>query len=812
MNGLLKDFRYALRSLLRAPGFTLAAVLALGLGTGSATAIFSLLDGVVLRPLPFAEPDRLVSLYESNSVKGLEREQLSSVNFLDYRALDAVFTDAAAWWQPDINLSDPRSGDPTRITGVETSRNLFTVLGVRPRIGAGFTMDSTIWNSTPEAVISDRLWRTRFAGDPAIIGRTIQLNGFAHTIVGVMPAGFAFPGKTDLWQGLDWNLAYHSRGAHFMDAVARLKPGVTLEQASRELDALTTRLGSEHRATNADWTARMVRLDREITGIFRPALFALFGAAGLLMVIACINVANLLLARASARQREVAIRAAIGASRGRLIRQLLTESLVLAALGSTLGFAVAALGVKGLLAWSPVDIPRAGEVQVDLTMLLFSTVLAALTALGFGLAPAWLMSRAQLQDALREGATSVSAGSGKLHARNALVVAEVALAVMLLCGAGLLIRSVGQLLREEAGVDATRTLTANVQLPEAAYDDWNRIASVFTTLLADVSQHPEVAAAGAASFLPLEPAYRMPVGIVGTSVTPGDEPTIQFHTADAGYFAAARVPLLRGRIYSERDLASTQPVVVINETMARQLWANGDPIGKRIVTRARQVGPLGRRTVTGDEAEIIGVVGDIKNSSLRSDAEPALYFPLTQFPFRKMHLVVRGRGEPDALLAVLRDATRRLDPTLPVADVRTMDRVLGTSIDPPRVVMLIMTVFAALALALAAVGIYGILSYVVTARSRELAIRIALGAKPGALLGMVVREGFVLIAIGCVVGAVGALLGGRALGGLLYETAPTDPVTLAAVIVAVMGVGTAACLVPGRRASAADPVAMLRGE
>ena len=812
MNVLINDLRYAMRSLLRAPGFTFAAVVALGLGTGSATAIFSLLDGVVLRPLPFAEPHRLVSLWERNSVKGFEREQLSPVNFLDYRALDRVFMDAAAWWYPDINLSDARSGDPMRITGVETTRNLFAMLGVRPRIGPGFTIDSTIWNETREVVISDRLWRTRFASDPAIVGRLIELNGFAHTIVGVMPPGFSFPGKTDLWEGLNWNLNHHSRGAHFMEAIARLRPGVTLEQASRELDALTTRLGLEHRATNADWSTRLLQLDRQITGVFRPALFALFGAAGLLMVIACINVANLLLARAGARQREVAIRAAIGASRSRLIRQLLTESLVLAVMGAALGFGVAALGVKSLLAWSPIEIPRAGEVSVDLAMLLFSTMLAAVTALGFGLAPAWLMSRAQLQDTLRESATSASPGSRSQRARNVLVVAEVALAVMLLCGAGLLIRSVGQLLREDSGVDPARTLTANLQLPDAAYDDWTRVASVFTALLADVRLHPAVDAAGATSFLPLEPAHRLPIGVVGHPVRPGEEPTVQFHTADAGYFLAAGVPLVRGRMYSERDAATTQPVVVINETMAKRLWPTEDPIGKRISTRARQIGPLGRRIVAGDEAEIIGVVGDVKNTSLRSDAEPAMFFPLTQFPFRKMHLVVRGRGEPGALLTVLQDAARRIDPTLPVADVRSMDRVLGTSVDPPRLVMLIMTVFAALALALAAVGIYGILSYVVTARSRELAIRIALGAKPGALLRMVIGEGFVLIVAGCVIGALGALAGGRMLGGLLYGITPTDPVTLVVVVAAVMGVGVTACLIPGRRASAADPVAMLRGE
>lgn len=812
MNGLLKDLRYAVRSLMRAPGFTVAAVVALGLGTGSATAIYSLLDGVVLRPLPYTDPQRLVSVWESNSEKGLDREQLSPVNFIDYRALTSVFADAAAWWQPDINLADERTGEPARLTGVETSRNLFAVLGVAPRMGPGFTRDSTIWRTDREIVLSDRLWHSRFLGDPGIIGRSIRVNGFPHTVVGVMPPGFTFPGQTDIWQGLTWNLNFHSRGAHFMESVARLKPGTTIEAADRELLALTTRLGAENKGTNGGWSVTLVSLHREIAGIFRPALLALFGAAGLLLIIACINVANLLLARATARQREVAIRAAIGASRGRLIRQLLTESFVLALLGAAFGFLVAVVGVKGLLAWSPVDIPRADDIHVDLAMLLFSTVLGVGTALGFGLAPALLISRAQLQDTLREGAKSASAGGRSLRLRNTLVVAEVALAVMLLSGAGLLIRTVSRLVEEDSGVRTSRVLTANVQLPEAAYSDWTRVSGFFTTLLTDLRSNPQVVEAGAASFLPLEPAHRIPFGIVGRPVVPGEQPLAQYHTADGGYFTALGVPLVRGRLYSDRDLATTQPVVVVNETLARKHWPNEDPIGKKLVTTVRGIGPLGRRAVEGNAHEVVAVVGDVKNATLRNATEAALYFPLTQFPFRKMHIVVRGTGDPALLAAVLRDAVRRLDPTLPVADLRTMDRVLGTSVDPPRLIMLIMAMFAGLALTLAAVGIYGILSYAVTARSRELAIRVALGAEPRTVLGMVVREGLVLVGAGCLLGALGAYVGGRSLSGLLYEVASTDPLTMVAVLGAVVTVGLVACLIPGRRASLTDPIGILRGD
>ena len=818
MDTFVRDLRYAFRSLLRAPAFTTAAVLALGLGTGAAAGVFSLLDGVVLRPLRYTQPERLVMLWETNREKGLEHEPVSPVNFVDYRSL-RVFEDAATWGRPEINLADDRSGDPIRVSTVEASENLFDVLGVRPYLGRAFPRDSTIYGTELEATISHRLWQSRFAGDPSVLGRAVRLNGFLYTVVGVMPAGFTFPGETDLWQRLRWDLANHSRGAHFMETVARLAPGVTPERANAELRALSARLAAENQATNGGWGVRVTKLDHEVAGVFRPALFALLGAAGLLLLIACINVANLLLARATSRRREVAVRAAIGASRLRLMRQFLTESLVLALLGATLGLGIAVASVKGLLAWTPVRIPRVDEIGVNATVLIFATLIAVLTAFAFGLAPALLMSRAELQEALKEGAKGGGAGSRGKRMRSGLVVAEVSLAVMLLAGAGLLIRSVMQLLRTDVGVDPTYVITADVQLPDVAYQDWaredqwQRVERFYTSVLQGLRTHPEVVSAGAATRLPLDPGWRIPFLVAGAApVKAGDEPTAQYHTVDEGYFSTLRIPLLRGRTFEDRDAASAPGVAVINETLARQLWPGENPVGRRIVALTRNIGPLGRRVVEGNEHEIVGVVRDVKNSSLRAEPEPAIYFSHRQFPFRKMNLIVRGRGDAARLPAILRDEVRRLDPTLPLADIKTMDRVLAASVDPPRFVMLLMSVFAALALTLAAVGIYGILTYVVSHRRREIGIRVALGAEPGDVLRMIVREGLGLVLAGCAIGVAGAYLAGRSLSGFLYGVAPWDPVTLGVVVAIVIVVALAACLIPGRRASVAEPMGALRAE
>jgi len=806
---LLSDLRFGARTLRRAPSFTIAAVLALGLGTGSAAGVFSLLRGVVLRPLPYARPERLVTLWEVNHAKGLEHEPISPVNFVDYRRLTGVFEDVAAWWRPQINLTDD-SGEPVRVSAIETTENLFSVLGVRPYLGQTFTIHPQLYGKEQEAVISYRLWQSRFNGDRGIVGKPVRLNGYNYTIVGVMPAGFGFPGQTDLWEQLVWDPGQHTRFAHFMENVARLKPGVTMEAGQRELDRLSARLGAENKASNGAWSVRATPLDREIAGVFRPALFALLGASALLLLIACINVANLLLARAVSRRREVALRSAIGASRPRLIRLFLAESVVLAVVGSVIGLGVAAASVRGLLAWSPIHIPRSEGVGLDLTVLLFATFVAAVTVIIFGLVPAVFVSRVELHGILKDGTRGTgSRGSGL---RNALVVAEVALAVILLSGSGLLIRSVSKLVRVDAGLDPTAAITIDLQLPDAAYRDWSRVDQFYTSLANALRPNPEIVGVGAANFLPLEPGWRLSYQVTDARTAAEQAPQAQFHIADEGYFAALHIPFVAGRGFTANDDAHALPVAVVNETMARQLAPAGRAIGKRIVSSVTGIGPLSRRVVTDSAYEIVGVVRDVKNSSLRSASEPAVYFASHQFPSRKMHLVVRGHGEGARLASLVRREAQRLDPSLPLGDIKAMDRVLEESVDPPRFVMLLLSVFAGLALALAAVGIYGILTFVVSHRRRDIAIRLALGAEPAAMLRMIVREGLGLAFVGCALGVVGALAAGRALAGFLFGVAPWDPVTLGAVVVLVGVVAATACIIPGRRAASEDPVRALRVE
>jgi predicted permease len=809
MDQLLQDIRFGWRLLRRTPGFTISAVLALALGIGATTAIFSVLDRVVLRPLPYPDADRLAMVWEANDGKGLPHERLSPVNFVDYRNLTQVFEDAAAWWYPQLTLTET-GHEPLRVSAVETTPNLFAVIGVQPVLGAGFPKAPAYGPRI--AIISHRLWRERFGSDPAIVGKIISLSGPPFTVVGVMPQGFHYPNDTDVWHRMTWDVAQHSRGAHFMESIVRLKPGVTVEAANNELRALAKRLGKENPSTNGDYTARAIPLATEIVGVFRPALFALFGAAAFLLVITCTNVASLLLARATVREREVAVRAAIGASKGRLIRQFLTESVLLAVIGTALGVAIAVGSVKALVAAAPVELPRLAGIGLDLRMLLFATTLALLTAIAFGVIPAMLMARGDMQRPLKESGRGGDGGGARRRARSTLVVAEIGLAVMLLVGAALLARSFQRLVQQDPGFRAAHAVTAKVELPYS-YTDFAKIAEFYDRLLTSVRAQPGVSLAGASNFLPLDAAWRGPFFIQGRPrPRSGDESQAQVQTIDPDYFRALGVPLVKGRFFDANDTADAPGVIIVNDALARRQWANEDPIGQTVISPMRVIGPMGRSLMTQPLFQVVGVVASVKNSTLVRDAEPAIYFNFKQFPFRGLNIVVQGQGDAAALLGALRTSLQRIDPNLPLASARTVDRIIGEATDRPRALMLLMGIFAALALGLSALGIYSVMSYSVNQRRQEIGVRVALGAQRSDVLWLIVRQGLWLALIGGVAGAAGALAVGGAMSSLLYGVSSGDLTAFTLAIVLALATALAACLLPARRAAAMDPLAGLRAD
>jgi putative ABC transport system permease protein len=804
MEALVQDIRFGIRLLRRSPAFTVAATLALGLGVGAITAIFTVLDRVVLRPLPYSEPDRLTMVWETNDGKGLTHEQLSPVNFGDYRGLAQVFDDAAAWWYPQVNLTET-GREPMRVGAVEASANFFAVVGVQPVLGAGFPA-TPLYSRDRIAVISHRLWRQRFGAEHDIIGRPIVLSGSPYTVVGVMPDGFQFPHDTDVWQRLTWDLAQHSRGAHFMESLFRVKRGTTLDAANAELRALTLRLGREHAATNGDWGARAVPLANEVVGFFRPALFALLGAAAFLLVITCTNVASLLLARATVRAREVAVRAAIGASRGRLVRQFLTEGLLLACIGTTLGVAIAYASVLTLVAASPIRLPRMVGVGIDAKVLVLACGLAALTSLAFGVVPVLLMARGDIQRPLREWGRGVHGGrAGK--ARSALVVAEVGLAVMLLVGAALLARGFERLVRQDPGFAPEHVITVNLELPYS-YADFKRMASFYDQLLGSIRAQPGVTGAGLANFLPLDAAWRLPF-IVDSRTRPADAdaPQAQHQSVDDDYFKVLGVPLVKGRFFDAHDTSDAPGVVLINEALARREWPNADPVGQRITTAVRFIGPMGAVLMPADtKYQIVGVVANLKNASLVRPSEPAIYFTFRQFSFRGFNLVIKGQGDAASLVADVRSSVQRLDPNLPLSPARTLDRVIGDATDRPRALMFLMGVFAAIALGLAALGIYSVLSFSVSLRRQELSVRMALGAQPRDILWLVVGQGLRLAVVGGAVGGAGAIVLGRTLSSLLYGVSPGDLAAFVVALALALSTAIVACWLPARRAAALDPL------
>jgi putative ABC transport system permease protein len=677
-------------------------------------------------------------------------------------------------------------------------------------MGRGFQPGEDSPSGERLAIIGHALWQSRYNSDPNIVGKAITLDGRSFSVIGVMPAGFNYPNETEVWCPLGWEPRRHSRYARFFEVVARLKNGVTLQQAQAEMSALSNRIAQENPQSNKDWSAAVVSLRDQLVGDFRLALLVLFVAVGLVLLIACANVANLLLARAGAREKEVAIRLAIGATRGRLLRQLLTESVLLALLGGVFGLLIAVWGTDVLLKLNPIGLPMMGNFSVNWQILGFSLGVSLLTGLIFGLVPALQASSPDLNRTLKEGGRDSQTGGGRI--RSALVIAEVAIAMVLLVGAGLLLKSFVRLQQEDTGFNPTRVLTFNLQLPASSYREWHQVTDLYTQLIARLKVVPGVQAAAATGFLPLEGGWPSGFLIRGQTPVRGEEPVAQHRPVSEDYFQTMGIRLLRGRQLDERDNADAPGVVIVNEALVRRYFPNEDPIGKRVTTLSRQYGPLGRVMPASLEMEIAGVVGDEKNSSLSKTADPAIYISHRQFAYRSMSIVVRTTAAPLDLANTVRNEVWALDRNLPVSNVKTMEQRMGDAIAQPRFSALLLGLFAALALLLAAVGIYGVVSYSVEQRTHEIGVRMALGASASKILKLVVGQSLALILSGVALGLLGALGLTRLISGLLYGVKTTDPLIFAAMPVLLALVALLACYLPARRATKVDPMTALRYE
>ena len=803
------DLRMALRQFRHHPAFAFLTVIVLGLGIGAAAAVYTIVDGVVLKPLPFTAPDRLVAIWDTNYEQGLKQERLSPVNFMDVRALSGTFQDAAAWWRPDVNLTDENL-EPVRIKTIEVSANLFQLLGVRAQVGPGFRIDGPFYERSLIAVISDRLWRARYNADPGIIGTQIKLNDEPYTVVGVMPPRFSFPGDVDIWERLRWDLTQHSRGAHFMEAIARLAPGVNLAQAARDTNALAARLGASFPATNRPWSQRLIPLLESQLGFYRPALFVLLGAVSLLMLIGAFNVAGLLLTRSLDRRRELALRLALGASPYRLVQELIAESAVLSAAGGLVGVALAWTLVRVLIATMPVAIPRLEDVSLNWHVAVLILAVVSVMTMGFGLVPSLLMLRKRSTAALRDG-DRASTTSGRL-AHRALVIAEVALACALVTASALLVKSVSALVSIPSGVSSKDVLTANLQLTGATYRDWAQVDAFYATLLDRLRQKSGVTAAGAATFLPFEPGWRIPVEIVGKPpARPEDAPRVQHFSVTDGYFESLSVPLVDGRLFTTHDTVTSQGVVVVNRAFAQQFFPGEHAIGQHLRSKVTVIGPMGRNLLVEQPFEIVGVVGDVANTPPGQPTEPALFHTARQFPYTAMFITVRG-SDPAMLQAALRSALRETNTTLPLDHVEMLDTRFGQQSAQSRVLMRLLIAFGGLAAVLAVVGIYGLLSWTVTSRQRELAVRLSLGARPVDVGRLVMLQGIALASAGLFGGWLLVSAAGPLLSRVLFQVSPLAPAPMAAGGLAILVCAAISCLIPAVRASRTDPVTVLKSE
>jgi putative ABC transport system permease protein len=814
MDQLLQDIRYGIRMLVKSPSVSIVATIALALGIGANTAIFSVVNAVLLRPLPFAESESLMAVFESDLTRGQLRGSYSFPNYFDLRDQNQTFEHLACYHSSDFIMTG--GNEPARVQGSVVSSNLFALLRVTPMLGRTFVADEDKPSANGRVVVlSQDFFQRHFNSDPALLNKTITLDATKYTVIGVMPRSFQFPIQNDpveLWttiavDGTGDTPMNSQRGAHFLQLVGRLKKGVTPEEAQADANTIASRLEQQYPDTNTHKGIAIESALHALVGDVRPALLILLGAVACVLLIACANVANLLLARATGRHKEMAIRSALGANRFRVIRQLLTESILLSIVGGGIGLLLAVWWSDLLVALGKDDIPRAVQVGLDWRVLLFTAGVSLLTGLVFGLVPALQGSRTELTESLKEGGRSGSSGARRNVMRSALVVIELAVAVVLLIGAGLLIQSLWRLQRVEPGLNPHNVLTFNVSLSDVKYSSEQQ-SQYFAQLRTRLAALPGVESASGGLPLPLSgDRFSISFEIDGRPVAKKDQPSADVFVTDVGYFRTMGIPIVKGRDFSDSDQHKTAPVVIVTQQFAREFFPGEDPIGKRIKP--------GIATFDNEKStmrEIIGVVGDIRSRGLSTPIKPAYYVPETQVPFNQLAMVVRTTGDPHALITASNKVVSELDKDIPVFGTKTMEEYLSSSVAAPRFNTTLLSIFACVALVLTIVGLYGVMSYSVAQRTNEIGIRLALGAQTRDVIALIVKQGLTLVAIGLAIGLPAAFALMRLISGLVFGVTTRDPLTFMGAALVLGGVGLLACYIPALRATRVDPIEALRCE
>jgi putative ABC transport system permease protein len=804
---MLKDIRYGLRSLIKHPTFTVVSIVTLALGIGANTAIFTVVNAVVLRPLPFQDGDRLAVVWTTKDTN--QEQALSFADYNDLKNQTKTFS-AVGGASPLWNFTLTGSGEPEPLQGMYVSASLFELLRVAPARGRNFTNDDDRVGGAPVAIISHSLWQRRFGGDENVVGKQMMVSGVSTTVIGVMPVGFqVLDPAAELWLPLAQNqFASSGRQVRLLSVVGRLADGLKPAAAGNEMNAIASQWAAQYPDTNSGVGMRVVPMHDQVTGKFRPALLLLLGAVGLVLLIACANIINLMLVRSASRQKEIAVRAALGAGRMRLLRQLLTESITLSLLGGGAGILLGAWGVQALLALNPISLPQYNQIRVDFTVLSFTLAASILTGIVFGLAPAWQTLKFDLHSALKEGGRTAIADARQRRLSSLLVIAETAMAMVLLIGAGLLLKSFAHLLDVKPGFNTENVLTMQIGLPNASYQEPQKRVAFIKQLEANLAGAPEVTSVGVVTRLPLLSALNNIttfLAIEGRDVPAGERPEIDFRRASTGYFQTMGIPLLSGRLVTEQDIVNNNRYVVINDAMAKRFWPGEDPVGKRISTA----------NSTGQQTQwqtIVGVVGSVRHLGLDVAPRPESYYHTNTVPPFGPVVVIRTTGDPQRLISIARAKVRELDRDVPISNVNTMEQLVAQSVAQRRFGMFLVGIFAVLALVLAVVGIYGVVSYSVTQRTNEIGVRMALGASASDVLKMVLKNGMTLALIGVGIGLAGAFAMTRLLAAMLFDVRPTDIATFAIVSVGLILVALLACYVPARRAMKVDPLVALRYE